>query len=477
MNRLHSFFFVLSFLLPLHVAAPDTEFSLPTDTKQTWNIGVTKLLGTEVSEEYHYLESSIPRIVLETISRCENHRFKKEEKAAYQLKLIENNIQKLKKQLSNLLESKDKEFFNFEKNRAERERLDLRITQIREELAFLEDAFSDEIKIEEEKPVIVVQKNEMSQLLDYPLVSPRETGERKNIDLLIYGFLEEIEGYLFIEVRAWNSSFETDVFKYTGGFSVEEVQNNAEIIGQKLLSVVLGHDWAELTVRTKPETGEIYIEDQFYGQGVVRNLLLTPGTYTVFVERQGYETVERSVTLQPEEKKSIDISLSSIVTQKVRLESTPSGADVYIGSVWQGKTPLTVIRPTEKRELILKKEQYRYEMSYLHSQTDSILSFTLSPDLFDWEKYLEKKRNSFYLSLGVFALSVPVPIILFSVTEDLAAGFEIAYAERDVDQMRIIHNRANITYHSYLGGLFIATTLLVNTFIQLIDLLSTSTQR
>ena len=469
-----SLFVILIFIICIqYSAAQAASYALPNDTSDTWKVGVTELLGKNLSPENSYLSFSISQIILETVSQCETHRFSANESAAYRKKLIDDRKFEIKKEIDTLITSLDNTFFDPENKREEIVRLQKRLEQKKDELEFIESIYYEDFEVKEEKTVHIVTTEEEGGLFPYPVVSPEHTAERDSLQLLLYGVVEEIEGYLFLEIKAWNTNLEEEVFEYQDGFSKEKKKKKAKLVGEKLLEVVLGQEWAMLTVNTVPDSGDIYIDETFYAQGYIGNVLLLPGTYDLLVEAPGYFPYETAVSLQAGEKTSIEIPLEAKFMERIRVKSIPEDAAVYLDSVWVGSTPVSIMKPESAQQLILQKEGYRDAVLALEPDSEDVLTISLSPDVFEWEDYIEKKQDAFYLSFGLFALSVPIPVILYSLSEDLAAGYNLAYAQRNLGEMERIYKDASITYNTYIGSLFLSATLLVNTLIHLFDYLLT----
>jgi hypothetical protein len=64
-----------------------------------------------------------------------------------------------------------------------------------------------------------------------------------------------------------------------------------------------------------------------------------------------------------------------------------------------------------------------------------MLDFIPDEDLIDEAYWLEKKRNRFYASFGVFALSLPITIFLNAFYNDMASKFSSSDRE---NRMKIL---------------------------------------
>jgi hypothetical protein len=418
----------------------------------------------------------MPQIILEQLRPCKEHQFSPEELTAYRETLIEKRIQAIKEELSGLQKSRDNNYFSTEEDQEELERLETRIENKRNQLAYYQKLEPGEVEVSEQKSIEFVRGEDSGQLLQYPLVSSKEKAKKHDLDLLISGVVEEVEGYFFVEVRGWNSHLEREVFTYTDGFSKEEIKKRVEQIGRNMWELVLGHPWALLTVTADPPHSDIYINDRFYAEGSLNNLILEPGTFQVRCAASGFLTQEQKITLEENAVRELNYSLKPELTGNTSIASSPPGADVYIGSRWIGKTPVVVLKPEEPEKLLVAKEGYRDVLLTLEPRCSDSFTLNLDPKLFDWETYVEERRDAFYYALSGFVLALPVPILCYSVTQDLVSGYRLAFTYNNLSEMDRTARHAFILYNGYLGGLFVTSALLVNSVIKLVQYLSVSTR-
>ncbi len=93
----------------------------------------------------------------------------------------------------------------------------------------------------------------------------------------------------------------------------------------------------ELKVVTTPFDTNITLDGKDYGTTptTVRDLLI--GSYTLTLEKQGYGTVTKTITIA--EGKTTDINETLPSGMEVTITSTPSGAQLWVGGVSVGTTP------------------------------------------------------------------------------------------------------------------------------------------
>ena len=74
---------------------------------------------------------------------------------------------------------------------------------------------------------------------------------------MIWGTLEEYEGYLYFEVYALSPHLGKEVFVYRNAVQPEEISYFLSDINQELAVIVLGSESASLTIHPEPMESEI----------------------------------------------------------------------------------------------------------------------------------------------------------------------------------------------------------------------------
>jgi hypothetical protein len=97
-----------------------------------------------------------------------------------------------------------------------------------------------------------------------------------------------------------------------------------------------------LTVRSNPVNAEIYLDE--VRQGITPEVLsiIPSGLHTISLILQGYETLEKKITLQPGEILTVDGALirKRTPTGSLAVTSAPLGATVHLDGKSKGTTPL-----------------------------------------------------------------------------------------------------------------------------------------
>jgi hypothetical protein len=94
---------------------------------------------------------------------------------------------------------------------------------------------------------------------------------------------------------------------------------------------------ATLNVNSNPSGADVYIDNQYKGQSPV-SMSLNPGTYTLKLQKAGYETYNEQFNLSTTLTKNINLT-PTVKNYDISFSSNPSGAKIYINNQYKGTTP------------------------------------------------------------------------------------------------------------------------------------------
>jgi hypothetical protein len=99
-----------------------------------------------------------------------------------------------------------------------------------------------------------------------------------------------------------------------------------------------------LSITSRPEGAEVYLDDDFRGRTPLTLENLPPGSYRLKVILEGYEDWERSVVVRAGVITSVMAELTALPppTGSLSITSRPEGAEVYLDDDFRGRTPLTL---------------------------------------------------------------------------------------------------------------------------------------
>jgi hypothetical protein len=452
----------------------------PADDEPYWTVGVASFSGSNLEADNDYLRHSFPLALRERLVSVRLHFFTSGERDGYRRAVIRRAVRRKGAELAALRRERDALFFQGKEPgdlAREQAAADLRLSQAAEELARLAALDPAGVEVPERKEVHFAEGPRGEVLLPEADRAPLAAAADQKVNLLICGSFEQIQDYLYLEVRAVDAALEREVYAYTDAVGREDLGPAMEAAVEGLTKVLWGRDWASLAVKASPAEARIYVDDSLLGTGEVRLDFASPGERVLRVELEGYETLTRRIEVQPYSLTELDLPLEKLPESLIAVDSDPAGADMYRGSAWLGVTPLEVARPQTLSRFLLRLEGFRDEPLYLGPTSPASVSFSLAP--VEADPYLRQKRerNRFYAAFGLFALSLPLPIISWALVGDYMVGYQEATNDGDLARAQRLYDTGTGFYYAYLGTLGLSTGLAVNMLIRLVRYVRSADRR
>jgi len=243
---------------------------------------------------------------------------------------------------------------------------------------------------------------------------------REGIDLLVGGSIREVQGYLLLDLWAFDAAQGTIVFSSREAAQGEELYAELPRLGSQLTGTILGRDWSILVFAPDPAEASLFLDGVLVASGASPALYVTPGTREIRISAPGYREVVRSQTLPSQQETKIADSLDKEAAGEISVSSEPPGARLYVDSVWRGMTPLLLEKPSVWSRGVLSLKGYQDLAFSLPANAPSQLSFVLQPDLGMGDSAQKQARDDFYVSFTWFAVSVPLPLFCYAAYIDFA---------------------------------------------------------
>jgi len=441
-------------ILLISLYSQETE-TIPVDKETQWIVGFTALEGIHLSTENLYLTHSIPLIFKEKLQSVRTHTFASGEIIDYRRFIIKQALTQAIQELISLQKQRDQELFTqkkeYEKQKAV-ENFEKQIEEKKQRITYLRNLDPKLIEFPESKPILY--KDDNGKLFAPPKFSALQYAEEKGVHVLIWGSLEEVQNFLYLEINVFDRVLEKTIFTYKEGGSREDLYKYFGDAVNKITTLLLGREWASLLVSAKPQNAYIKINDEFKGLGSVELRYMQPGKVKIEVSSPGFKSEEKEVELSPHQSAEYDFALEQSRQEDVFIETYPQGANVYIDSLWVGKTPLIIEKPFVMSKLLLKKKDYGDYFTRIGPGSPGRIEIGLLKSYIDPTEYQEKMALNFYNSFGAFLISLPFTLFSFGLSYDYAnAGF---------------NEESRIFFYTYRWGVFINCVLFARTIYDLI---------
>ena len=408
-------------VLVLTAASRSSADTPPADPRADWRVGFSELRGVGLAAENVYLSSTIPRLLRESLTPIRYHTLNAAERRAQARAVLAAARRAAYADLAALLRRRD----SAELAGGDRESLAAQLVEQRARLDELQALSWQDVEIAERKPLVIVAGAEQRGLLPAPRFSPLQAAQEADLDLLVTGRLEQVEGVLFVELQAVSPALGGAAESFRDALRREGLADAVADLQRHLARLFVGEPWGTITVVPTPSESAVYVDGEFAGNGRVELPFRTLGRYTVRVAAPGHESVQREVGLAGAGV-TLAVTLPPAPARRVAVTTTPAGAAVYLDSQWLGTTPLQVAAPRQPARLLLRLDGYHDAALVLRDRETGPIEVELEAAAYDLTVRQEEMRNRFYDHFGIALLSLAAPVVFFSAAgnplEDSAAG-------------------------------------------------------
>lgn len=252
-------------------------------------------------------------------------------------------------------------------------------------------------------------------------ILPRQVAAARDIDLLIWGTIDSAADHLVLEMNAFDTGSVRTVWSYYEAGEADALQEAIDAIADELAPLLMGQPWSRLAVEPVPADSTVRLDGMLIGIGTTLLRYTAPRSATLAVSRPGYHPSVRPVELAPGQELRVAVELVPRDLGTVLLDSQPTGAAVYVASVYAGVTPLRLPRPPTDAAVSLVLDGHADTAARIGPATPATLTVPLLPAGFDGAAQQAGGRDRFYEELGWFAVSLVPPLLLGALVTDFAS--------------------------------------------------------
>ena len=460
--------------------ASPVEWKLPVDTLTEAVLGVAEFRfipgWKEAPVAQSFLGKNLARLFLERVREIHTHEIDDRERRDYAMSIIHAEKLVIQKKLNELRSARDALYFPgigiADSSRQKSIADDIEVQT--ERLLVLSELEPEGVELIPEKKLVFLKKDLVDDLLP-PVMDQQAAAAKGKVDYLLWGTVrEEAAGLLSLTVSLYASRPMLTLFSGRVTGSLGEFDRLVDRLFFRMATALAGRPWAILDISTAPSAAYIYVDGELAGIGAARLAYVRPGNYRLSFYADGFEVFEERITLEPESRGKKHYELASVSQETVLLTTIPPGADVYLGALKKGVTPLAF--PLGATPDILSFSLDGYKSKVLPSTAkDLAVPHELPRDIISWDERVSAKRAEFYRSLGFLVLSVPIPVVLYGAYQNQAFGF-LQYTGKsgfEYDKAMTMEKNTKTLYYAYFGSLFLTGSLFVNTMQKLMDYIRT----
>ena len=460
---------------PSQQEATKPDRSVPVDKKEKWVVGFCAFDAERLPPEDQYLTYSMPMMLKNQLAGLTSHSLSQAERDLIRKTLVAKGQDAVDQSVTGFYKERDALLLDsIGPNIPSTTDVDAKIAAALLRREFLKSMDLARIKVAEQKPIEVKEGSGVGKLFD-PLSIPASVFcDRQGIDLLVGGMVREVQGYVLLEVWAYDATSNSVTVSFTDAEPRDGVYQSVPAAGRELTSFFIGKPWATLSFTADPPESSLFINGKLAATGRTPVLYLAPGTLDITVSAPGYRDLTQTMTLSSEEESSLTVTLEKEKSGTIVISSTPPGADVYLESVWKGKTPLALEKPFGRARVNITEKGY-YDMPFSVSESSPPdLSFTLQPDTISRDALQKKARDDFYDSFTWFAFSLPIPLFCYAFALDSAVQTTELVAQGNSSQARSAQLTANLFYGGNLVGTVVSASLFTWMLFKIIHYVSVS---
>lgn len=456
----------------------------PADPEKSYTIGFSTLATENLPPEYSYLSASIPELLRHDLSGVPDHTYESAERDAYAQKIIDDALLAEGKKLTSLYATRDSLLFIHSTAAIDAKPLkqqvaaaEVQINDERERISTLRGLKPADVEVVDPKPITFWSGSNGEQLLPDPEQRPRALCDKNGLDFLVWGTISYTDGYAFLDIYGYDRALDKVTYDKNYGGKPEELYQSMDFAVGEVTETILGRPSGSVAISADPSSALVSVDDNIAGFGTVTVRFLRPGDHTVTVTADGYEPQKDTVTITPGATSDLEISLSQVEREQASIDSSPGDANVYLGSEWQGVTPLKLPLPLESRELRIAKTGYLDSHLLLTPTGPTTIMRTLEPDTGDVAKIVNDRQEKFYRNLGWFALSIPFPLMLNGIYQNQVVALQESFIfPISSSRSQQIYVTGNLAYYGTWITAAISGGLLVNAIISLVHYINAAQQ-
>ncbi|MFW6388231.1 MAG: PEGA domain-containing protein [bacterium] len=503
-------------------ASDTADDMLPEEQREELRLGFAQLTTEDVPAEFGYIARSLPLVLLNEFEDIPERVRTSGELRAVALTLLEDARDEVSGEIAGLVEERDELLFQSSGNgqssgggrESERVRINQELGEARELLEVLQGTSPERVarRLDTRMPLTTIRHSNERPLFPE---DARPGGDRsdagqsggdrsdadgsdadgsdgaqsgEDVDLLVGGTMRYEDGYLSLDLVLLHESvtdaaggLSTGEYRRPGGdmgpyvareplattiVRPEDALDELEELQPDITSGILNRPFSRLQVDVEPPSASVSLNGSLAGFGSVSLPYLEPDRYELVVTAAGYGEQVREVELNESESAQMSVDLSPLPAERVTIRSEPEGADLYVGSEWVGRTPVTMDRPPGPRTAELSREGFRESRFVLEDRGPDSLSRVLAPDSVDLADELRDRRQGFYRSLGWLAVSLPAPLILSGIWQNRVDYFLDRQQSMSISEQERFVSTVNIIDGVRWGGVALSAGLLVNSIVQ-----------
>ena len=459
--RQTAFMAIALFILPSGLQAKTETVPIVSVEKKSWDVGVAVFSFDEEDLTLQSTALVLSRLVYDELLKIDIRQLSDVEKLTIVRDAITEKVRQQVEKIEKLIAARDALLFALDRDNTVRSKKDAEIVKEKRILKQLKELSPLEVDMPASLPVEFPAAKDGSEILNLNGMAADMYRRVNNLDLLISGSIVKVGEYYGIATYAWTANGRVNLWEGAG--SRTEFKEIANQISLGAHGLVLGREWASLSVVTNPPEATIIVNGVPVGVGYWSDSSLHPGLHTLEVTMPGYRPEVRTTNLGSEELSQMTINLQASDVPVVPIDTEPSGANVRLGTRWLGKTPISIEVQDRIMPLTLEKEGYRIKTVPFAPDTERLI-VPLVPDEGDPMEKVRLSRAKFNKAATWFAFSLAPTILFTGIRENYNNMQSVATNPADFQEA---NTGFSVATGAYIGSLALNGGLLTLALIRL----------
>lgn len=296
-----------------------------------------------------------------------------------------------------------------------------------------------------------------------PTDDPETVCAKESLDYLIRWQVQESASFLRIRMEGWNGALGRADFSHVAYCSADDVASVSEELAAAVILAAVAKPSARVVFRPDPVECRIYVDDRLVeaSRGSIR--VYEERDYRVRAWAEGYEASE--VTVHPAFGKDSEAALRLVPREAgtITVSSAPAGASLYLNGIWVGETPIEIPAYGKSRVAILTYPGFEKLFGVLApGNAEAGASFALYETKDGTATVFSRRKDSFYKSLGLFVVSIPVSIVTYGMY------LENAFLYAEYPNNSTFSRRNDVWFGCFAAATGVTVVLAVNAVIHLV---------
>ena len=442
------------------LSAQEEALNLSVD-KSSWTIGVSVLENENESPTLQSYALILSKLIRDELTRLDTHILSEREQLSLAKELLEDKAREHIEKIDKLYKTRDDMQFDLEQNVTKRSNNRKEIAKENESLTQIRQFSPMDVVVPDSLPTEFPTSDQGTAIWELNGTLPDLFRRTNNLDILVSGSINQVGDYFGVALYAWTELGKTTLWE--GALNEREFADISHKIALQAHRLVLGRDWASLSVSVEQPDATIVVNGQPVGVGYWSDTTLEPGLVYVEVSLFEWKSEVRTINLGSGEETKLSIDLEKLSSKEVLVRSIPTGASVRMGTLWIGKTPL-MVRPQDRiMPLTIGLDGYRVKTVPFAPESEGLL-IKMIPDEGDPMDAVNLARKKFNNAALWFSLSLAPTILLTGVRDNYSNMQQTASTPSDFQEAT---NAYNVASGAYFGSLAINGGLLTIALVRL----------